>query len=132
MILDWAKPNQILNIPGKFQDLKQYNATLGHLINHSKKPNAWIGMFDHPRFGKIRSIVTYKDLDADEEIFVDYGYVDEYAASETVIKNILKLSQWLTNMDDESFRGKIKYHIQILRQNVEKFTPYLDMLKGII
>jgi hypothetical protein len=34
----------------------QYNATLGHILNHSQKPNAWFGMVDHPRFGKIRYI----------------------------------------------------------------------------
>ena len=76
--------------------------------------------------------VTYKDLEANQEILVDYGYVEEYAASETAIKSILKLSQWLTNMDDESFHGKMKYYIQSLRQNVDKYKPYLHMLKGII
>ena len=52
------------------QDLKQYNATVGHLINHSKKPNVWFGMVDHIRFGKIRSIVMLKDVSANQELFV--------------------------------------------------------------
>ena len=69
--IDWAKPNQVINIPNKIvQDLNQYNATLGHLINHSKKPNVWFGMVDHIRFGKIRSIVMLKDVSANQELFV--------------------------------------------------------------
>ena len=51
---DWAKSSQILNIPKEYRNLDTYNATLGHLINHSQKPNVWYGMIDHPRFGKIR------------------------------------------------------------------------------
>ena len=67
---DWAKPTEILDIPIKFRDLKNYNATLGHLVNHSQKPNTWYGMFEHPRFGKIRSIVMLKDAKAGEELLV--------------------------------------------------------------
>ena len=70
---DWAATKQVLNIPEEFRELKHYNATFGHLINHSKKPNAWFAMVEHPRFGKIRSIVTYKDLPAGQELFCDYG-----------------------------------------------------------
>ena len=68
--IDWAKPNEVINMPSDMLDLKHYNATLGHLINHSKKPNTWFGMVDHIRFGKIRSIVMLKDLSANEELFV--------------------------------------------------------------
>ena len=41
-------------MPMEYRNLDTYNATLGHLINHSAKPNVWYGMIDHPRFGKIR------------------------------------------------------------------------------
>ena len=51
---DWARSSEILNIPKDYRSLDTYNATLGHLINHNAKPNAWFGMIDHPRFGKIR------------------------------------------------------------------------------
>ena len=36
------------------RNLQSYNATLAHLVNHNRKPNADFLMFDHPRFGKIR------------------------------------------------------------------------------
>jgi len=32
-----------------FRSVEKYNATLGHILNHSPKPNAWYGMLDHPR-----------------------------------------------------------------------------------
>ena len=51
---DWAKNSEIINMPKEYLDLDTYNASLGHLINHSEKPNVWYGMIDHPRFGKIR------------------------------------------------------------------------------
>ena len=51
---DWARSSEILNMPMEYRNLDTYNATLGHLINHSAKPNVWYGMIDHPRFGKIR------------------------------------------------------------------------------
>ena len=128
---DWATPSEIMNIPEKFRDLKNYNATLGHLINHSKKANTWFSMIDHPRFGKIRSIVMLKDVGANEELFVDYGYIEQYAASETAIKTILQMSKWFTDMDDESFHSEMKYHIKYLRNKVDEYKPYLTMLKGI-
>ena len=46
---------------------------LGHKINHNSDYNVDAGYIDHPRFGKIRSIVTTKDLKAGEEIFCEYS-----------------------------------------------------------
>jgi SET domain-containing protein len=48
------------------------------LSNHSKKPNAFYSMVDHPRFGRIRNIVAMTDLNEGDEILCDYGYIDQY------------------------------------------------------
>ena len=29
---DWAEPGQVLNVPNGFREIKQYSATLGHLV----------------------------------------------------------------------------------------------------
>lgn len=61
---DWAKPGQILNVPEGYREPRQYSASLGHLVNHGKKGkvNAKFEMFDHPRFGKVKSVVAVKDI----------------------------------------------------------------------
>ena len=72
-----------------------------------------------------------EDVDANQELFVDYGYLEQYAASDMAIKSILQMSKWMTNMDDESFHSEIKYHIKYLKHKVDQYKPYLNMLKGI-
>ena len=89
-----------------------YNATLGHLVNHNSKPNCWYGMIDHPRFGKIRSIVLLKDLEANEELFADYGYLESYANSESMIKSLYHASKWFMNKSDDEFHKDMKFHIK--------------------
>ncbi len=127
---DWAKKDEILNIPMAFRSLQDYNATLGHLVNHGVKPNAWFGMIDHPRFGKIRSIVTLQDLPAHSELLVDYGYLDQYAKSETSIQSIYHLMKWyMADPSDEEFHKKLKYHIKYMRKKVDDFKPYMGFLK---
>ena len=61
----------------------------------------------------------------------DYGYLQQYAASETAIRTLLDVSKWFSNMDDESFHSEMKYHIKYLRNKVDEYKPYLKMLKGI-
>jgi hypothetical protein len=35
-------------------------------------------MVDHPRFGKIRSVVVMQDLEPGTELLTDYGYLGNY------------------------------------------------------
>ena len=46
---------------------------LGHKINLNSDYNVGAVYIDHPRFRKIRSIVTTKNLKAGEEIFCEYS-----------------------------------------------------------
>jgi len=126
---DWAKPTEILNIPAKYRDLNMFNATLGHLVNHKSPPNCWFGMIDHPRFGKIRSLVLLRDMKAGEELFVDYGYVENYVNSEAAIKAIYRATQWWMDENDKDFHQNMKFHIKYMRKKVDQFKPYLSMLK---
>ena len=128
---DWATPTQILNIPAKYRDLNSYNATLGHLVNHQTPPNVYFGMIDHPRFGKVRSLVLLRDMKAGEELFVDYGYVESYASSDAAIKAIYKATQWWMNENDKDFHQNLKYHIKYMRKKVDQFKPYLNMFKTL-
>ena len=51
-----------------------YQATLGHKVNHWFAPNCYFGWAVHPRFGRIRSIVSLREVRVGEELTVDYGY----------------------------------------------------------
>ena len=48
------------------------------MVNHGSNPNAWFGMIDHPRFGKIRSIILTKDVEANEELLTNYGFLEKF------------------------------------------------------
>ena len=126
---DWAESSQILNIPKKYQSLDVYNATLGHLINHSPKPNTWFGMIDHPRFGKIRSIILLEEIKTGQELFADYGYIQNYMESESMIRSIYQASKWFMNENDEEFHKDLKFHIKYLKKKVDHLKPYMGMLK---
>ena len=52
----------------------KYQATLGHKVNHWFEPNCYFGWAVHPRLGRIRSIVTLREVKKGEELTVDYGY----------------------------------------------------------
>ena len=64
-----------LNIPKKYWNIKSFNATLGHIANHSfKKANAKFDFATHPRFGPIRTIVSINVIRKDDEILCNYDY----------------------------------------------------------
>ena len=63
-----------LDIPEKSKNLINYRATVGHKTCHSFKPNSTFSEINHPRFGKIMSVVATKDIPSHEEILVTYGY----------------------------------------------------------
>ena len=63
-----------LDIPEKCKSLQNYRATLGHKTCHSFKPNSSFAEINHPRFGRIMSIVASRNILCNEEILVSYGY----------------------------------------------------------
>ena len=112
--------------------LDQYNATYGHLVNHSPNPNAAYSMFDHPRFGKIRSIVLLKDLECGEELFCDYGYAEKYLRTEKAVRSVFKLGRWISNKTEEEFKKELKHHVRYIRNIVHQYKPVISMLASAI
>ena len=51
-----------LDIPDTCVDTSAYCATLGHKANHSFTPNGSFDLFEHPRFGLIRAILSLEDI----------------------------------------------------------------------
>ena len=87
-------------------------------------------MVDHPRFGKIRSIVMLQNASTGQELFCDYGYIDRYIKTETTVRSIYKMGQWWTNKSDEEYHKYLKEHIKYIRNTVHNVKPYLDMLRN--
>jgi len=108
--------------------MQKYNATLGHMLNHSPTPNAWHGMIDHPRYGKIRSIVLLKDVEANEELFFDYGYLDNHSRVESALKGIFNLGKFLSKKDDAELAMYLKEHIKILREKASAVVPIISLV----
>ena len=64
-----------LDIGPEYQSCQQYRATLGHkACHHFQLRNSAFEEFEHPRFGRIMSIVAVRDIQEGEEIFVSYNY----------------------------------------------------------
>lgn len=63
-------------IPPEFPVPDSYSATSGHMVNCriEDEANTLFLDFDHPRFGLIVSVVAKRYIEADEEVYVDYGY----------------------------------------------------------
>ena len=51
-----------------------YCATLGHKACHSFAPNCEYSWAAHPRWGRIRAVVSLRSLEPGEEILTDYKY----------------------------------------------------------
>lgn len=69
----------VIDIPKEYSTIDKYCATLGHKANHSfKLQNAQYEPYWHPRFGSIKCLRSIKSINKNEEIFVDYGYQDEF------------------------------------------------------
>ena len=72
---------------------------LGHKINHNSDYNVDAGYIDHPRFGKIRSIVTTKNIKAGEEIFCEYSNTID---TTTFVRQVFRVfSQFMDITQDE-------------------------------
>ena len=63
-----------LDFPPNKADLTIYRASLGHKVNHSFLPNCKFGVMWHPRWGRVRTVVTTVEVDQGAELLVDYGY----------------------------------------------------------
>ncbi|XP_023320452.1 histone-lysine N-methyltransferase SETD7 [Eurytemora carolleeae] len=70
-----VKDNYCIDLPPELANLQRYNATLGHKVNHSFQPNSEFLLFPlHPILGTVMSLVATQDIQADQEILVDYEY----------------------------------------------------------
>ena len=63
-----------IDFPPSQARLSVYSASLGHKVNHSFKPNCVFGSMFHPRWGRVRTVVTTSEVRRGEELLVDYGY----------------------------------------------------------
>jgi len=61
-----------MDIPLGYHKLANYCATLAHKANHTFSPNVEWTLFEHPRFGLIRSLTAQKAIKEGEEILVNY------------------------------------------------------------
>ena len=96
---DWYT-DEMVWIPPKDIDINVYNASLGHKINHNSDYNVDAGYIDHPRFGKIRSIVTTKEIQAGQEIFCQYSSTVD---TSTFVRQMYKdFNQYLDLKSDDS------------------------------
>ena len=63
-----------IDFPPDMADLNLYCASLGHKVNHSFLPNSKFGVMYHPRWGRVRTVVTMTHVEPGQELLVDYGY----------------------------------------------------------
>ena len=70
----------MINIPKSHWNIENYNATLGHIVNHNfVKANAQFNRATHPRFGSIRTVVALRNIKKGEEILCNYNYDESFA-----------------------------------------------------
>ena len=112
--------------------MSQYNATYAHLINHSLDPNAEYEMYDHPRFGRIRSVTLKRDMSPGDEVFCDYGYTEKFLRTEKAVRSVYKIGRWISNKTEEEFRQDLKHHINYIRDVVQQYKPVLSMLASVL
>ncbi|KAL1919222.1 uncharacterized protein VTP21DRAFT_1914 [Calcarisporiella thermophila] len=75
----------VLDVPAEYTSTRRYAASLGHKANHTfEAPNARYDVCDHPRFGSIKCIRTTREVQAHEEIVVDYDYNERDAEGELI------------------------------------------------
>ena len=65
----------LLNIGDKYRATNNYRTTLAHKANHDfSDTNVVWDIIDHPVVGGIACLVAAKEIDEDDEIYVDYNY----------------------------------------------------------
>ena len=86
--------NFYIDFPPSMASLTVYRASLGHKVNHSFLPNSVFGTMFHPRWGRVRTVVTTSLVRAGEEILVDYGY------------DLVRCPDWYRNMWTDTIGAK--------------------------
>ena len=72
-----------------------------------------------------------KDLEAGEELFADYGYLEQYVNSESMVKSIFHVGKWFMNKSDEDFHKDMKFHIKYMKKKVKDLRPYMKNVEGL-
>ena len=73
-----------------------------------------------------------RDGIAGEELFCDYGYIDQYIQVENTVRNLYEIGRWWTNKSEVEYHKYLKQHIKVIRNTVNTVKPYLDLLKDWI
>merc|ERR1712218_689759 len=107
-IYGWGERDVVLNIPPHFRTLDEYAATLGHKANHDKTGNTRFAPLYHPRFGKIVGLFATEPLQAGQEILVDYGFLERYAATDAVLDGLLQAARMVGGYSKDEFREEMK------------------------
>ena len=73
-----------------------------------------------------------KDVAAGQELFCDYGYIDQFIQTETAIHTIYQMGRWWTNKTEHEYHQEMKKHIKYIRDTVDAAKPFLEGLKKLI
>lgn len=77
-------------------------------------------------------MVLKKDLKEGDEIFCDYGFLEQYMQSEELFKTILDVGQVFVGSEDkEDFHKEMKYTVKYLKHKVNEWQPYMNMFKSL-
>lgn len=90
-----------MDIPAEYISVAKYRATLGHKLNHSFRANCEEWFLDHPRFGIIPCERTNRDVEAGEEVFLDYGY-DPYNCPQWFSEELIAFKQSMTEEEEKA------------------------------
>ena len=93
-LVEIGENDDYLDVPPQFWSWSRYQASTGHKINHSKKPNGGYTECVHPRFGRILCLVTIQvgctiisSTDVDSKL-TDYQYTNTKYYFEEIINAI--------------------------------------------
>lgn len=78
-----------------------------------------------------RSVVSKEDLKAGKEMLCDYGFLEQYRQGEEMFKTILDVGQAFSKKGDADFHVEMKNTVQYLKQKVDQYKPYMDILKTV-
>ena len=72
----WDYPRDLLlDVGSKYRSTSTYRTSLAHKANHKfGGSNAYWDMVHHPVVGGIACLVAYREIDEDDEVYVDYNY----------------------------------------------------------
>jgi hypothetical protein len=115
---DWDS-DELLLVPKDYISMNAYNASFGHKLNHNSDNNVDAGYMDHPRFGRIRSIVTTKDLKAGQELFCEYAAtVDGGTFVRQVFKDLANYMDIEEDDEKEIFLENMQNNVKVMTQSI--------------